>query len=142
MEVWLGRHLGFDAARAQARIYGEGKAGISYVSALDVAAFAVSAATAPGELRDVVQIGGPEPVSQLGAVAVFERALGRTFSLEHVPMQALEEQHRSTDPLEKAFAALMMAYALGDPVAKARQTADRYGVQLTAVEDYATNLRP
>ena len=142
MEVWLGPHLGFDPARALARIYGDGKAGISYVSALDVAAFAVSAATAPGELRDVVQIGGPEPVSQLGAVAIFERALGCSFSLEQVPMRALEEQHRSTDPLQKTFAALMMAYALGDHVATASQTADRFGVQLTAVEDYAANLRP
>jgi uncharacterized protein YbjT (DUF2867 family) len=142
MEVWLGPHLGFDAALAQARIYGDGKAGVSYVSALDVAAFAVSAATAPGELRDILQIGGPEPVSQLGAVAVFERTLGRSFSLEHVPIQALEEQHQSADPLQKTFAALMMAYALGDPVAKPQQTAHRHGVQLTSVEDYAAGLRP
>jgi NADH dehydrogenase len=142
MEVWLGPHLGFDAARAQARIYGDGKAGVSYVSALDVAAFAVSAATAPEELRDILQIGGPEPVSQLGAVAVFERKLGRSFSLEHVPMHALEMQHQSADPLQKTFAALMMAYALGDPVATAQQTADRYGVQLTSVEDYAAGFRP
>ena len=142
MEVWLGPHLGFDAARARARIYGDGKAGVSYVSALDVAAFAVSAATAAGELRDVLQIGGPEPVSQLGAVAVFERRLGYGFSLEHVPVQALELQHQSADPLQKTFAALMMTYALGDPVAKARQTADRYGVRLTMVEDFAAGQRP
>jgi len=112
MEVWLGPHLGFDAARAQARIYGDGKAGVSYVSALDVAAF-----------------------------AVFERTSGCSFSLEHVAIQALEVQHQSADPLQKTFAALMMAYALGDPVAKARQTADRYGVRLTSVENYAAGLR-
>lgn len=141
MEVWLGPHLGFDAVRAQARIYGDGKAGVSYVSALDVAAFAVAAAMAPGELRDILHIGGPEPVSQLGAVAVFERQSGRHFSLEHVPIQALEDQHRSADPLQKTFAALMMACALGDPVANAQQTADRFGVQLTSVEDYAAGLR-
>ena len=142
MEVWLGPHLGFDAARAQARIYGDGKAGVNYVSALDVAAFAVAAATAPGELREVVQIGGPEPVSQLGAVGVFERQLGRSFSLEHVPIQALEVQHQSADPLQKTFAALMIAYALGDPVPEARQTAERYGLRLTTIEDYAAGMRP
>ena len=141
MEVWLGPHLGFDAARAQARIYGDGKAGVSYVSALDVAAFAVSAATAPGELREILQIGGPEPVSQLDAVAVFERKLGRRFSLEHVPIHALKVQHQSAEPLQKTFAALMMAYALGDPVAKAQETAGRYGVRLTSIEDYVAGLR-
>jgi uncharacterized protein YbjT (DUF2867 family) len=141
MEVWLGPHLGFDATQARARIYGDGTAGVSYVSALDVAAFAASAATAPGELRDVVQIGGPEPVSQLRVVDIFERTLGRGFALEHVPIETLEMQHQSGDPLQKTFAALQMAYALGDPVAKAPQTADKYGVQLTTVQHYAMGFR-
>jgi uncharacterized protein YbjT (DUF2867 family) len=141
MEVWLGPHLGFDMARAKARIYGDGMAGVSYVSALDVAAFAASAATTPGVPRDVVQIGGPESISQLGVVAIFARTLGRSISLEHVPIDALELQHQSSDPLQKTFAALMIAYALGDPVAKARQTAHKYGVQLTTVENYAMGFR-
>jgi uncharacterized protein YbjT (DUF2867 family) len=141
MEVWLGPHLGFDAARAQARIYGDGTAGVSYISALDVAAFAASAATVPGELREVVPIGGPEPVSQLGVVAIFERVLGRSFMLDHVPIETLEEQHKSSDPLQQTFAALMIALALGDSVANARQTGDRYGVRLTTVESYAMGFR-
>lgn len=141
MEVWLGPHLGFDVARARARIYGDGTAGVSYVSALNVAAFAAAAATAPGELRDVLPIGGPEPIPQLGAVAIFERTLGRSFSLEHVPIESLEAQHQSFDPLQKTFAALMMAYALGDFVAKARQTAEKYGVELTTVENYSMGFR-
>lgn len=140
MEVWLGPHLGFDAARAHARIYGDGTAGVSYVSALDVAAFAASAATAPGELREVLQIGGPEPLTQLGAVATFERKLGRSFSLEHVPVEALEAQHQSSDPLQRTFAALMMAYAIGDNVVHSRQTADRYGVKLRTVEDFVAGF--
>ncbi len=140
MEVWLGPHLGFDAAGGQARIYGDGAAGISYVSARDVAAFAVGAATAPGGLRDVVQIGGPEPISQLGVVAVFERVLGRRFALEYVPMAALEAQHRSPDPLQKTFAALMLGCAHGDSIPEARQNAIRYGVPLTSVEDYAASF--
>jgi hypothetical protein len=66
---------------------------------------------------------------------------GRSFSFELVPIQALEVQHQSADPLQKTWAALMTAYALGDAVAKARQTADRFGVQLTSVEEYAAGLR-
>jgi len=137
MQVWLGPRLGFDAARSRARIYGDGTAGVSYVSAVDVAAFAVAAATRPGELRETVDIGGPEPVSQLAAVAIFERLLGRNFSLEHVPMAVLEAQHRSSDPQQRTFAALMMGCALGDVLPAARHTAERYGVPLTSVEEYA-----
>jgi uncharacterized protein YbjT (DUF2867 family) len=140
MQVWLGPHLGFDVAQARARIYGDGTAGISYVSAVDVAAFAVAAATRPGELRETVDIGGPEPVSQLEAVALFEQLLGRRFSLEQVPMATLEAQHRSSDPQQQTFAALMMACALGDVLPEARHSAERYGVSLTSVEDYARAL--
>jgi NADH dehydrogenase len=137
MEVWLGPHLGFDAANARARIYGDGKAPVSYISGRDVAAFAVAAATRPGALREKVQIGGPEPLSQLDAVAEFERVLGRPMALEFVPVPALESQHRSEDPLQRTFAALMLAYATGDPIPEARENAARSGVKLTSLAEYA-----
>lgn len=39
--------------------------------------------------------------------------LGTKLQVEEVPLAALEEQHRSTDPLQKTLAALMIAYAKG-----------------------------
>ena len=45
MEVWLGPALGFDPAKGSARIYGDGDAEVSYISGMDVANFAVAAAT-------------------------------------------------------------------------------------------------
>jgi NADH dehydrogenase len=142
MEVWLSPHLGFDAANARARIYGDGTAQVSYVSGADVAAFAVAAAAMPGEPREAVQVGGPEPVSQLEAVALFERTTGRRFTVEHVPLAALEAQHESPDPLQKTFAALSLSYALGDVIPEARANAARYGVALTPLADYAARARP
>jgi uncharacterized protein YbjT (DUF2867 family) len=136
MQVWLGPHLGFDVANARARIYGDGTAGISYVSALDVARFAVAAATMPGPMREKVEIGGPEVLSQLDAVALFERVHGRDFAIETVPVSALEAQRQSPDPLQQTFAALMLSCAQGNPVPSARANADRYGVRLASVEDY------
>jgi len=142
MEVWLGPHLGFDVANAKARIYGDGTAKASYVSGVDVAAFAVEAASRPGELRDTVQIGGPEPASQLEVVSLFERTLGRRFVLEYVPMAALEAQHQSPDPLQRTFAALSIGYARGDVIPEARENAERYAVTLTSLADYAGRFRP
>jgi NADH dehydrogenase len=140
MEVWLGPHLGFDAANARARIYGDGKASVSYVSGRDVAAFAVAAATRPGAWREKVQIGGPEPLSQLEAVGEFERVIGRPFALEYVPVPVLEAQHRSEDALQRTFAALMLAYAMGDSIPEARENAARYGVTMTSLSDYASRF--
>ncbi|HKY00251.1 MAG TPA: NAD(P)H-binding protein [Steroidobacteraceae bacterium] len=140
MEVWLGPHLGFDVAGGHVRIYGDGKAAVSYVSGRAVAAFATSAATRRGELREKVQVGGPEPLSQLEAVAHFERALGRRMTLHHVPVSALEAQHRSGDPLQQAFAALMLGYAQGDAIPEASDNAARFGVTLTSLADYAAGF--
>ena len=141
MEVWLGPHLGFDVAGGHVRVYGDGKAAVSYVSGRDVAEFATAAATRPGELREKVQVGGPEPLSQLDAVAHFERVLGRRMTLEHVPVSALEAQQRSDDPLQQAFAALMLGYAQGDAIPEARDNAVRFGVTLTSLADYAGRFR-
>ena len=141
MEVWLSPHLGFDVAGGRARIYGDGKAAVSYVSGRDVAAFAVAAAIQPGALRDKIQIGGPDCLSQLEAVSQFERTLGRRMTLEHVPVPALEAQHRSDDPLQQTFAALMLAYAMGDCIPEARENAARYGVTLTSLAEYSDRFR-
>jgi NADH dehydrogenase len=137
MEVWLGPHLGFDAASARARIFGDGNSKVSYVSGVDVAAYVVSATTKPGTPREAVQVGGPEAVSQLEAVALFERTLGRRFAVEHVPLAALEAQYATDDPLQKTFAALSIAYARGDAIPEARTNAERFGVTLSPLADYA-----
>ncbi len=141
MEMWLSPILGFEPAKASARIYGSGEAKVSYISTLDVVEFAVATATQTAGRREVLELGGPEALSQLDAVRIFERVLGKKFTLEFVPLQALEEQHRSTDPLQKTFAALILGYAKGDLVAESRANAERLGVRLRSVEDYAATFR-
>jgi NADH dehydrogenase len=140
MEMWLGPHLGFDPLNATVRIYGDGEGPVSYVSAFDVAAFAVAAALKPTSKETVLEIGGPEELSQIDAVRIFERTLGTSCRLEFVPDEALRQQHQSTDPLQKTFAALMLAYAAGDVISGAAATAEEYGVELHTVSDYAGSM--
>ena len=71
----------------------------------------------------------------------FERLLGRECELEKVPLAALEEQHRSADPLQKTFAALMIGYAKGDTIPGSLETARQYGVTLHSISDYAAPFR-
>lgn len=141
MEMWLSPALGFDPANGRARIYGSGDALVNYISLHDVVSFAVAAAANLPDSSVILEMGGPESVSQLDAVAIFERALGKKFELEKVPLAALEEQHRSTDPLQKTFAALMIGYAKGDVVPGSLDTARRYGVSLHSLADYAATFR-
>jgi NADH dehydrogenase len=142
-EMWLSPALGFDPEKGTARIYGSGEAKGSYISAFDVAEFAAVAATKDiAERQTILEMGGPEAISQLDAVRVFEGVLNKKIAVEHVPLEALQQQHRSAaDPLQKTFAALMLGYAQGDVIAGAVETAARYGVKLRSVADYAASLR-
>ena len=143
MEMWLSPHLGFDPEKGSARIYGTGEAKVSYISAFDVAEFAAAAAVKQVDQRQaILEMGGPEAISQLEAVGIFEQALHKKIAVEHVPWEALQKQHRSaTDPLQKTFAALMLGYAQGDVIAGAKETAEQYGVRLRSVAEYATGFR-
>jgi uncharacterized protein YbjT (DUF2867 family) len=141
MEVWLGPMLGFDFVNGSVRIYGSGEAKGSYISVFDVANFAVAAATRKDNENAILEMGGPEPLSQLDAVKIFEQALEKKFRLEHVPADALQQQYSSPDPLQKTFAALMLGYTGGDEIKGAQDTAKKYGIRLTSVGDYASRVR-
>jgi uncharacterized protein YbjT (DUF2867 family) len=137
-DVWLSPALGFDPANARARIYGTGENPVSYISAGNVAEFAAAAAASdePGPLA--LELGGPEALSQLQAVRIFEEMGKRKLALEFVPLEALRAQHRAaSDPVGETFAALMVAYALGDRIPESRTSAARYGIRLRTVEAYA-----
>lgn len=141
MEVWLGPALGFDPIGGTVRIYGTGERPVSYISAFDVAQIGVAAALRRTGKQAILEIGGPEPVSQLDAVRIFESLLGTTCQLEFVPLEALEQQHLSPDPLQKTFAALMISCAQGDVIPGAAALGREYGVALRSVSDYASKVR-
>lgn len=139
-EVWLGPHLGFDPLGGTVRVYGPGDAPISYIRGRDVADFAVATAL-PNHGEDVVlELGGPEPVSQLDAVRIFEEVLGGELQVERVPLEAIRSKHASEDPLERTFGALMLGCAEGDAIPEAPQTAERYGVALHSVSEWAREV--
>jgi NADH dehydrogenase len=138
MEVWLSPHLGFDAANAKATIYGSGKNPLSWISLFDVAAFAAESVDRPG--KQIIEIGGPEALSPLEVVRIFEETSGRKFDVQHVPEEALTAQRESaTDPLQHSFASLMLYYAKGDPIDMSR-TVSQFPIRLKSVRDYARQV--
>jgi NADH dehydrogenase len=141
MEVWLSPMLGFDPLNGSARIYGSGDAKVSYISSSNVADFGLATITGKLDAKNtVLELGGPEPLSLLEVVRIFEQDLGRQISVEHVPVEALQAQHQSPEPLQKTFGALMLAYAQGDAVQTAVLNAQKYGIQLRSVHEYASRV--
>jgi uncharacterized protein YbjT (DUF2867 family) len=137
MEVWLSPALGFDAANAKARIYGSGENKMSWISYRDVAKFAVASSGNPEAHNAVIELGGPEALSPLEVVQIFERLKGRKFDVQHVPEEALREQRESaSDPLQQSFAGLMLYYSRGN-IIDMQKTLQKFPVQLTSIRDYA-----
>jgi NADH dehydrogenase len=140
MEVWLSPMLGFDYPNHRARIYGAGSNPVSFVSYKDVAQFAVQSVGAAAAANRALDVCGPEPVSQLDAVRIFERATGREFALEYVTEESLHEQrNKATDPMDQTFASLMLDYAAGG-VADPTESLKVVPLQLTTVGDYANHV--
>src|SRR5258708_3523598 len=143
MEVWLSPALGFDYIHGRARIYVSGSKPISWVSYRDVAEFCIAPILRSVAGRSVLAVAGPEALSPLEVVKIFEEESGRRFEVETIPEAKLREQFDSAnDPLEKSFAGLMLQYAHGDAV-DMRGLLELIPVRLTSVREYArTVLEP
>jgi len=139
-EVWLSPAVGFDAANTQAQIYGSGRNQISWISFLDVAKFAAASVENLGTRNQVVQLGGPQALSPLEVVKVFEELGGRSFTLTYVPEEALRAQKAAaTNSLDEAFSGLMIAYAQGNVIdmGSAFRIFPQLQSQLSSVKDHA-----
>jgi NADH dehydrogenase len=140
MEVWLSPGLGFDYNEGKARILGTGEQKNSFISLFDVAKFAVAALDNPAAENRAFEIGGPEPLSWLEAVRIFEETSEKKFEVEKVPMEALEQQRdAATNPLEESFAGLMLSATLDwsvdiDPVLR------DFPMKLKTVREYAQSV--
>lgn len=137
MEIWLSPAVGFDFPNAKARVFGSGQSKISFISFADVAQFAALALDHPKAKNATVELGGPEALSHLEVIAVFEELIGRKFEIEKVPEEALWAQKQaSSDPLQESFAALMLGMAKGDAI-DMRETLRIFPAQLCSVRNYA-----
>ena len=137
MEVWLSPLLGFDYPNAKATIYGEGKNKVSWIAIKDVASFAVASLDNPAAKNKIIELGGPEALSPLEVVDIFEATNGKKFELQFVPEEALRAQRDGAqDPLSESFAALMLGVVKGSEI-DMKNTIDLFPIQQTSVNDYA-----
>ena len=137
MEAWLSPALGFDYLNGKVQIYGADNHLVSWISLGDVAAFAVVALDHPAAQNTILELGGPQALSPLEVVQIFEKVQGKRFTVTHVPEETLRAQKaQATDPLQQSFCALMLDYAKGD-VIDMRTTAKLLPLPLMSVEEYA-----
>ena len=114
MEVWLSPALGFDYGNGKAVVFGDGRQLMSWASYEDVAEFAIRCADTPAAHGRILEIGGPEDLSPLDVVRIFENTTNRAWDVQHVPEEALLAQlEQATDPLAETFLKLQLEYLHG-----------------------------
>jgi NADH dehydrogenase len=137
METWLSPLVGFDYANAKVTIYGSGSSKISWISRRDVSEFAVEALEAPYARNATWELGGPEALSPLQVVHIFEAASGKRFDVHHVSVESLREQlAQVTDSVQQSFTALMLDYAKGG-VIDMGDVLRHVPIYLTSVKEYS-----
>jgi uncharacterized protein YbjT (DUF2867 family) len=116
-ETWFSPLVGFDVPSGSVRIYGNGKAGVNYIAVDDVADAVVACLGNAKASRRTIRIGGPKPLSQLEAVALWEKAKGRKILVEHMPTEVIQNARAGEkDPMTQSFLALFEILAQGDDI--------------------------
>ncbi|MDQ3674572.1 MAG: SDR family oxidoreductase [Gemmatimonadota bacterium] len=140
LESWLGPMLFGDPVAGTAKIYGSGNHPIRYIAVGDVAELAVQSLSQPAATKATIPFGGPEEISQRDAVAMFEEAFGKKFSVTEVPEAALETQWKAAqNPFEKAFAGLMLGVARGLDTGL-QPPFEKFPMKMTSPRDYVRRL--
>jgi uncharacterized protein YbjT (DUF2867 family) len=134
-EVWFSPPLGFDLAGGTVQVFGPGTATVSWISEEDIADYAVWALDAEQAAGQLIELGGPEAVSQLDAIAIHEELLGSTLERVHIPLEALEQQLLDAEaPTAQSIAGVMLQVARGTE-AHVSEVARAAGVRATTVRD-------
>ncbi|GAB4187177.1 MAG: hypothetical protein Kow00108_24170 [Calditrichia bacterium] len=136
MEVWLTPNLVVDYEHYEAKIFGEGKGKMHWISYKDVAACSVASINNPKVMNKTIELGGPEGLTPLEVIKLFEQKTHHPFKINTIPRTALEQQRRSaTDELQASLASLMLQTDIGDHI-NPEQAQQIFQIPWTRVSQY------
>lgn len=140
-EIWLSPRVGFDPLGGEVQVFGAGEKATSWISLHDVARFTTDAMDSPAARNRTVDLGGPEALSYLEVVRVFEEETGRQIAVTHVPVEALEAQlAEAQDSLAATFAALMLGTGRDGQAIDMEPILRDFPLELQSVREYARTL--
>lgn len=138
MEIWA-MILGEPVLRGDAApVFGRGTLPANFVAVDDVAAVAALALDRPEAMNAIVDIHGPENLTQLEVIALFERISGGPTRRRHLPVPVLRALGVLAAPVNPVFARQAKAGALMATVpqhVEPRETV--WGVRMTRMDDWA-----
>lgn len=114
METWA--HVLGDpiVKNGKAMVFGRGTNPINFVSVDNVARLAVQALSDPRARDQVIEIGGPENVTEMRFVQLIQQTTGHTGKIQHIPLPMMRLMGIVTRPINPAFSRQSLAGILMD----------------------------
>jgi uncharacterized protein YbjT (DUF2867 family) len=136
VDVWFSPPLGFDLAGGTIQIFGDGMATHTWICTDDVARFCVWALDADEARNASIELGGPDIVSQLDILGMYEELLGTRLARNYLPAEQLERMHaEGQTPLDVSLAGVMLNAARGGYV-DAAEISSASGIRLTPMREF------
>lgn len=104
-EIHLGPLGRFDVAKGKVTVMGKGDNPRRWVATEDVATLVAAVSVEPDPPSEI-DVGGPEPLTRNEAIAVAERATGRTFKVQRMPLRAVKVATRVLPRANDALASI------------------------------------
>lgn len=120
-------------------IFGRGERPRNFVAASDVARFAVRSLKEESLAGQAIDIGGPENLSNLEVVRIYEAASARTAKVIRVPASVPKLLSRLARPLHSGGAQMLQFAALAETADQrfdARGLEQRFSTRMTRLEDW------
>jgi uncharacterized protein YbjT (DUF2867 family) len=143
MDFWLANAIGLPAINGQPiYIVGEGRRKHSFISDTDVAKIATASIDNRQAFNQRLVIGGPEPISFLDTIAVYERLLGRKVNVEHVaPMQPVPAfSEGSLAPFARNLIPVFSSFEMFDSPMDMSEFTKKFEIGLMSVEQFARQM--
>ena len=135
MEVWMGMVVGGPAlANQPVTVVGSGERRHTFISARDVAQFAVASVGNRHALNRKLVLGGPQALSFREAAQVFGRVLGREVAVHSIaPGQPIPG-------FPQVVADIMAGLDMHDSIVDMTALAGQFGITLTSADDFARQM--
>lgn len=122
-------------------LFGSGERPRNFVAAADVAQLIALALRDRSLSGETVDVGGPENLTNMDVVRLYERASGRRARVTRVPIGVARVAFRLVRPLHPGLSQVLQMAALGETTDErfdARALFARFPVQPTRLEDWVT----
>jgi len=143
MDFWIANAVGLPAINGQpVYIVGEGRRKHSFVSDTDVAKIAIASIDNSQAFNQRLVIGGPEPISLLDTIGIYERLLGRKIGVEHVaPMQPVPAfSEGSLAPFSRNLIPVYGSLEMFDSPMDMTEITEKFNIKLTSIEEFARQM--